>query len=181
MTRFIKRICPVLGVLTLLGSAGCLGYRSGANIPNNLRSIHVPAFDNQTAYPMVGAVAAQQFLDALIEDGTFRPGSYDQARLRVQAIVESLDSKAVRYDRNHAIVPEEYRLTLTVKLYLFDRVSGETLINGKRFAASDAVLTRGDFQTGTTDAIPRLAHTLAQRLVEAVITAADRASRPTQP
>lgn len=117
--------------------------------------------------PDVGAIAAQQFLDALIEDGTFRPERYEVARLRTQVVLESLNTRAVRYDRNHAIVPEEYRLTLVARLYVFDRKSGKTLVNGKLVRASDSALTRGDMQTGVMDALPRVSRALAERLLEA--------------
>lgn len=167
MTRFF-------GWMTLGGAAaimvalglGCAGYRRGSPVPPAFRTVHVPAFENRTVYPMVGAMAAQQFMDALIEDGTFLPSPYDSARLRVQAIVTSLESTAVKYDRNHAIVPDEYTLALVVKLYVFDRATGETYLNGKTITATDSALTRGDFQTGVTDALPRLARKLGQRLVE---------------
>ena len=158
----------VLGVAVVLCGAGCAGYRRGSAVPVALRTVHVPAFENQTEYPMVGAVAAQQFMDALIEDGTFRLAGYDTARLRVQVQVTSVGTTAVRYDRNHAIVPEEYHLRLDARLSVFDRVTGETYINGKTYSAVDAILTRGDFQTGVVDALPRVSRALAQQLLGAL-------------
>ena len=159
--------------LVLLGASGCAGYRRGTTVPEELRTVHVPAFENQTIYPMSGAIAVQQFLDALIEDGTFRPERYEVARLRTQVVLESLNTRAVRYDRNHAIVPEEYRLTLVARLYVFDRKSGKTLVNGKLVRASDSALTRGDMQTGVMDALPRVSRALAERLLEALVVAAE--------
>ena len=150
--------------------AGCSGYRLGSPVPQELRTIHVPAFENRTEYPMVGAVAAQQLMDAIIEDGTFALTSYDRARLRVQAIVTGLASSAVRYERVTAMTPTEYTVTLKVQFYVFDRVTGETYINGKTFAATESVLTRDDFQTSITDALPRLSRRLAQRLLATLHT-----------
>ncbi|MGN1325635.1 MAG: LPS assembly lipoprotein LptE [Candidatus Spyradenecus sp.] len=157
---------------------GCAGYQLGSPVPQELRTIHVPAFENRTEYPMVGAMAAQQLMDAIIEDGTFTLTTYDRARLRVQAIATGISSSSVRYDRESTMIPDEYIVTLKVQLYVFDRVTGETYINGKTFSASDTVLTRGEFQTGVTDALPRISRKLAQKLLTALHTLQPAADEP---
>ena len=162
----VASFVSVFAILALF--AGCKGYTRGSSVPEALRSVHVAAFENRSEYPKVGAIATQQFLDALIEDGTFRPTDYATARLRVQGIMSSPSSDAVSYDRNNIIVPDEYRLTLKVRLYVFDAVTGETLINGKTFSATDTMMTRNDYQTGVTDALPRVSRQLAKVLVEAL-------------
>ncbi len=148
--------------------AGCQGYTRGSSVPEALRTVHVAAFENRTQYPKVGAIATQQLLDALIEDGTFRPVDYASARLRVQGVMAAPRTDAVSYDRNNIIVPDEYRLTLRASLYVHDALTGETLINGKTFSATETMMTRGDYQTGVTDALPRVSRKLAQTLLAAL-------------
>ena len=157
-------------VAVVMVCAGCTGYRLGSPVPQELRTVHVPAFENRTSYPMVGAVAAQQFMDAIIEDGTFTLTDYNHARLRVQAIATGISSSSVRYGRDTTMLPDEYVITLRVQLYVFDRVTGETYINGKTFFASDTVLTRNEFQTGVMDALPRISRKLAQQMLTALHT-----------
>lgn len=169
-----RTLAALAAALACAALAGCAAYHRGSPVPRTLRAIHVPAFENQTLYPMAGAVAAQQLLDAIIEDGTFTPTAYEDARLRTQIVLSGLDADPVRYDRNHAILPDEYRLTLTATLYAFDAETGETLINGKRVSASETALTRGDFQTGVLDALPRLARRLAQNLLATLQTVGER-------
>lgn len=155
----------VAGVVAL-GGAGCAGYQRGSAVPTALRTVHVPAFENRTEYPMVGAVAAQQFMDAVIEDGTFRLLPYEQARLRMQVIISHITSSSVRYDRNNAIIPSEFHLRLEAKVYISDRITGDIYVNGQTISATESMLTREDFQTGLTDALPRLSRVLGQRLLE---------------
>ena len=104
----MKRALLALPLLALI--TGCAGYRLGSPVPEACRPIHVAAFENETDYPMVGTLASQQLLDALIEDGTFTPTTYDTARLRVQAVIQPLDTDAVRYSRNDNLVPDEYHV-----------------------------------------------------------------------
>ena len=159
----MKRALLALPLLALL--AGCAGYRLGSPVPEACRPIHVAAFENQTDYPMVGTLASQQLLDALIEDGTFAPTAYDNARLRVQAVIQPLNTDAVRYSRNYNLVPDEYHVALTARLYVFDAKTGKTYVNGKPITAVDSALTREDYQTGIQDALPRVARRLAQSIL----------------
>ena len=159
----MKRALLALPLLALL--TGCAGYRHGAPVPEACRPIHVAAVENQTDYPMVGSLASQQLLDALIEDGTFTPTAYDNARLRVQAVIQPLDTDAVRYSRNDNLVPDEYHVALTARLYVFDAKTGKTYVNGKPITAVDSALTREDYQTGIQDALPRVARRLAQSIL----------------
>lgn len=150
--------------------AGCAGYQRGSSVPTAMRTIHIPAVENNSVYPMAGAVTAQQILDVIIEDGTFQPSTYEDARLHTQLVLSSIGADAVRYDQNHAILPEEYLVTLSLKLYVFDSITGKTLINGKQITAMESVLTRGDFQTGLLDAIPRISRRLAQNVLNELQT-----------
>lgn len=159
MTRALFAL-PLLALL-----AGCAGYRLGSPVPEAYRTVHVAAFENGTDYPMAGAIASQQLLDALIEDGTFAPAAYDKARLRVQAVVQPLGTDAVRYSRNKHNVPDEYHVTLTARLYVFDAKTGATYVNGKPVTAVDSALTREDYQTGIQDALPRVSRRLAQAIL----------------
>lgn len=160
----LSLVFPALAALAALCS-GCLGYTRGSSVPEALRTVHVAAFENRTEYPKVGAVATQQLLDALVEDGTFRPTDYASARLRVQGTMLSPKTDAVSYDRNNIIVPDEYRLTLRARIYVYDALTGETLVNGKTVSAYDTAMTRGDYQTGIVDALPRVSRLLAQRIL----------------
>ena len=156
----------LVACILLVGLSGCAGYQRGSAVPTEFRTIHVPAFENQTRYPMVGAVATQQFIDALIEDGTFAPEELDTARLRLQVVITGCQSDSVRYDRNNVIVPTEYYLTLRAKIYLSDAQTGETYIDGKAIHATDVMLTRNQFQTAVTDVMPRLSRKLAKNLLD---------------
>ncbi len=159
-----------LALTSLALMTGCAGYQRGSSVPQELRTVHVPAFINHTDYPMVGAQAAQQFMDTLIEDGTFSLADFESAKLRAEIEITGVGSSAVRYDRNYAILPEEYHLRITAKLFVYKAATGETLINGKSISATDSMLTRGDYQTGLMDALPRLCRQLSHNLLDELQT-----------
>ncbi len=164
MKSFVLLLSSAL-LFTSLVCSGCQGYTRGSAVPEDLRTVHVAAFENQTLYPKAGAIATQQLIDAMLEEGTFRPGRFETARLRVQGIMTGPETRPVSYDRNNIIVPDEYRMTLRVNLYVYDAQTGDTLINGKPVEAMESMLTRGDYQTGVMDALPRASRKLAQAIL----------------
>jgi hypothetical protein len=167
MIRFLSALLACCSLLLL---SGCAGYNRGSIVPEQLRTIHVPAFENQTNYPMVGSIAAQQFLDTLIEDGTFKLAPYDTARLRVQVVIKDIISDSIRYDRNNAILPTEYYMTLSAHLYVYDATTGQSYIEGKPITATESMLTRDQYQTSIMDTLPRLSRRLAKALLDELQT-----------
>lgn len=167
MIRFLSALLACCSLLLL---SGCAGYNRGSTVPEQLRTIHVPAFENHTNYPMVGSIAAQQFLDTLIEDGTFKPAPYDTARLRAQVVIKDLISDSIRYDRNNAILPTEYYMTLSANLYVYDATTGQSYIDGKTVRATESMLTRDQYQTSIMDTLPRLSRRLAKALLDELQT-----------
>ena len=166
----IRSFFAFLLSLSCLMVCGCAGYQLGSPVSQNLRTVHVPVFENRTNFPMAGAVASQQFLDIMIEDGTFVPTPYDEARLRVQVVIEGFTSNAVRYDRNNNVQPDEYYLTINTKLYAFDARSGKPYIDGKTVRATESMLTRNQFQNAVQDTLPRLSRQLAKNLLDELQT-----------
>ncbi len=168
----MKRLLFLLTMVStmLVVCNGCAGYQRGSSVPKNLRTVHVPSFTNNTSYPMVGAMAAQQFLDALIEDGTFTPTNHDDAAVRTRVEIISLSLSSVRYDRNNRIVPDEYHLRIMATLYAYRSDTGEVLIPGRLVSAHDSAMTRSDVQNGVMDSLPRLTRLLANNLLEELQT-----------
>jgi hypothetical protein len=166
----IRSLFALLLSLSFLTVCGCAGYQMGSPVSKNLRTVHVPVFENRTDFPMAGAVASQQFLDVMIEEGTFVPTPYDEARLRVQVVINGFESNAVRYDRNNHIQPNEYYLSIIAKLYVFDAITGKPYIDGKTVRATESMLTRNQFQNAVQDTLPRLSRQLAKLLLDELQT-----------
>ncbi|MBR6802482.1 MAG: hypothetical protein IKM62_01525 [Kiritimatiellae bacterium] len=162
------KLLPLCTLLLGLGTflTGCAGYQRGAAVPEPFRTVHVPAFENRTEYPMVGAIATQQFADALIEDGIFTLEDYDTARLKLQVVIQRCQTNSVRYDRNNVIVPNEYYLTLKATVYIYDAQTGEVYVDGKTLSATETMLTRNQYQTGVQDVLPRVSRKLAKVILD---------------
>lgn len=163
----MKRFLALFALLPLMALlAGCAGYTRGSSVPKDLRAVHLAAFENGTLYPMAGATVTEQIARALIDDGTFSLTDYDSATLRIQGVVSDPVTRAVAFDQSNRLVPDEFRMVLSAKIYAFDARTGEALINGKTFTGETLMLTMNDFQTGVMNYLPRAAKQIADRVLE---------------
>lgn len=159
-----------LALSSLFCLTGCTGYTCGSNVPEPLRTVHVAAFENETLYPMVGAMVTQHLMRVMAEDGTFTLTDLDAAPIRIHGKVSGLNTRSVRYDRNNVILPNEYRVELVATVYVYNMQTGEMLLNGQKVSAMDYFLTRNDYVTGINDALPALSAKLAQNILEQLQT-----------
>ncbi len=161
-------------LLTLTTAAltfvGCAGYQLGSSVPQDLRSIHVSAFENNTVYPMVASTATQHTMTAIVHDGTFSLDDLNKATLRLTGSVDGITTKAISYDQSNAALPDEYLVGIKAKIYLYNTLTGEMLINGKTIKASTYMLTRGEMQTAVVDIIPTLSAKLSENILSQLHT-----------
>lgn len=169
MNRFFCFITSFICLLAM-GTMGCAGYTRGSNIPENLRTVHLAEFEDNTIYPMAGAAVTQNLKRVMIEDGTFSFETFEKAPLRVHGKISAVSTRALRYDHNNLILPNEYSVTLTANVYAYDVENGIMLLNGQQVSATDTFLTRNDYSTGIMDAIPSLSAKLAQNILEQLHT-----------
>lgn len=161
------KICTTLLTLTTaaLSLVGCAGYQLGSAVPQNLRSIFVSSFENNTVYPMVGASVTQHAMTAIVHDGTFTLDPLNKATLRMTGSVDGITTKAISYDQSNATLPDEYLVGIKAKIYVYNTLTGEMLINGKTVQASTYMLTRGEMQTAVVDIIPTLSAKLSENIL----------------
>ncbi len=162
MKSFLS-LCAFCFILPFM--VGCAGYTRGTSVPQGLRKISVPAFENHTEFPMVGATVAHQIAVAIIEDGTFQIVPHDEADLQLSGDIRGLSTDALSYDRNNNILPSEYTISLTLSCYAIDALTGERYLDGRKIVGQTTMLTQGDYQTAVMNALPRAAKDLAKNLL----------------
>lgn len=161
-----------------LSLTGCAGYTRGSNLPAELRTVNVAAFENETLYPMAGAMVTQHLMRAMSEDGTFTFTDLESAPLRIHGKVSGLNTRPVRYDRNNLILPNEYKATLVATIYVYNMQTGEMLLNGQNVSAEEYFFSRNDYSSGIQDALPALSAKLAQNILEHLHTLGERPTLP---
>jgi len=161
---FIAVLATVLFV-----AAGCSTYRFHSSVPDELRTIAVPVFENASGYPEIDAVVTQYVLREFQHEGTFKLKSLDKASLKLLGKLIRTDMTPLSYDRNYVSRAAEYRYSIEAEITLVERGTGKLLIDGMRVKASTTFLTHGDMLTGMQDSYPRAAKELSRAIVDAVL------------
>jgi len=138
-------------------------------VPEELRTVAVPVFENASGYPEIDAVVTQYVLREFQREGTFKIRAVDNASLKLLGKLVKTDLLPLKYDRNYGSRTSEYRYTLVAEITLVERSTGKLLIDAMPIKASTTFLTHGDMLTGMQDAYPRIAKELSRSIVDAVL------------
>ncbi len=165
----IRHTVSLTFAAVLLFAAGCASYKFGSAVPEELRTIAVPVFENASGYPEIDAVVTQYVLREFQREGTFKVSTLDNASLKLLGKLVKTDLQSLNYDRNFGSRTSEYRYSLVAEITLVERGSGKLLIDAMPIKANTTFLTHGDMLTGMQDAYPRIAKELARAITDAVL------------
>ena len=156
-------------ISALLFSTGCSTYRFRSSVPEELRTIAVPVFENASGFPEIDAVVTEYVLREFQREGTFKIKGVHDASLKLLGKLVKSETQALNYDRNYGSRTSEYRYSIVAEITLVERGTGKLLIDGMQIKANTTFLTQGDMLTGLQDAYPRIAKDLSRSIVDAVL------------
>jgi outer membrane lipopolysaccharide assembly protein LptE/RlpB len=118
---------PALGLLLIaVGLTGC-GYSFRGNLPDHIKTVAVPIFQNKTSEPGVESLLTSAVIDAFASNGRLRVVKPEEADAILTGEVVGYGVLSIAYD-NLANV-RQYRLVVTMNLRLRDVKKNETLFD----------------------------------------------------
>jgi len=148
--------------------AGC-AYRWTSPVPEDMRTVAVPTFRNESDVVEMGAAATRQVLREFQREGTFKIAESGDAALEVQGVVKSASVGMQYFKRETSMRSFEHRYLLHADVSLVDRRSGKVLVNNRRYVADTTFFADSDIVTARRDASARLAEDLARQVVDDVV------------
>ena len=145
--------------------AGCASYHVGSAVPQELRTISVPVFENLSSQPEAEVWDTQAVLAEFRRDGTMKIVAREDAALEVGGRVTTCEVAPVRYDHDRPYLAVEYRLRLTAKVRVVERATGKVVADLTTVTGEDIFQTQSDLPSSRRDALPRAAHRLAKQVV----------------
>ncbi len=167
--KFLTRSLLPLLLITL---TGCAGYQLGGVKPAHLAGITkiaVPAFENLTLEPRLGALVTNAVIKQIQADGSYQIVSRDQAEAILEAKVADVNRSQFRAVRNNVLRTSQLLVRLRVDYKLVSAADGTTLHRGRSWGESYIVLDPNfqlSEQQALEDASQRLAITLASEISE---------------
>ncbi len=156
--------------LAALLTGGCTNYRWTSRVPEEIRTVAVPVFENRTHAAELGAVTTQYVLREFQREGTFsirRPGD---STIEVQGAIVSADRQHISYDRAFGRRASEYRYIVKAEVSFVNKDAGTVLQENRRYTAETTFSVQGDLLTGQRNAAGRIAQELARQIVDDVVS-----------
>jgi len=188
MRRWLALIFLIGGCL---GVGGCAGYQLGPAKPSYLQNVHsiaVPTFRNDTLEPRLEALVTGTVVKQFQQDGTYEITSAsgggggtsaatrtDDSGNKVSVVTTSADAvlegtidrvvrTPVRSVRGNVLLTREFTLTLGLRYRLIERGTGKVLDSGTVQGQTNFFIS-GDPTQEERQAIPLAAERAAIRLV----------------
>ena len=137
-------------------------------MPEDMRTVSVPTFRNESNVQEAGAVATRQVLREFQREGTFAIRTTDDAALQVQGVVKTVGSGLVGYDRRRGLRLGGQDAVATAVVSIVDKRRGKVLVDNRGYRATATFAAGQDSITAQRDALGRLMEDLARQIVDDV-------------
>ncbi len=162
--------------LILLQSSGC-GYTTQSVLPSQFKSVYIEAFPNHIDFtaegqrnlyvPLIEVDVRKAIINRFHVDGHLKVADSDTADLVLKGELKSYSRDALRFTTGDN--PQEYRVTITVSLEMWDTANNVALWHEGSFVGEATYFIAGSQTSSEEAAIGEAVKDLARRIVERTI------------
>jgi outer membrane lipopolysaccharide assembly protein LptE/RlpB len=127
----VRSLGAVLVLAAALTAGGC-GYSLRGNLPDHIKTVAVPVFQNRTPVPAVENFLTNAVVNAFATNGRLRVTSVDRADSILDGEITSYNLQSIAYDAAANI--RQFRLTVTLNLRFRDVRKNEVLLQRTGYA-----------------------------------------------
>lgn len=160
---FLQALC-----IALLATGCGTSYSWRPGVPEQMRTVSVPSFRNESDVQELGAVVTRQVLREFQREGSFSIRAGGDSAIEVQGIVKEAGSPVAAYDRRSGLRVASYDMEATVVVSVIDKANGRVLVDNRPYRAVATFAAGQDISTARRDASGRLAEDLARQVVDDV-------------
>jgi hypothetical protein len=159
-----------IAVAVALLTAGCANYRWSSRVPEEIRTVAVPVFQNSSSLAELGPMVSQYTLREFQREGTFSIRRSGDSSIEVQGRVAKVDFRPIAFDRGRGMRAGEYRCFATLEVAVVDKEHDRDLISKRVYKAETTITVQGDLLTARRNCVPRLATEFARQIVDDVLS-----------
>jgi len=155
----------------LFSLVSCAGYHLGGVKPVSLakvKNISVPMFKNSTQHPRAEALATSAVANALVQDGTYRISSLDQADAVLEGDLSEIKYSSIRGTRLDTLYPEELRNTVSISWTLRDARDPTKVLASGSSSGTSQLFVSSNLQTARNNALPEALERAGEALVSRI-------------
>lgn len=154
-----------------VGATSCASYRLGSSLPEDVRTVFVPVFDNRTDEPLIENEVTREVISRIQRDGALRIVPESEADAILKVTLRRFVFTPIAYDDADRNTPNEYRMILSAAFVLYRRTTGQTIVEHPAAQGESLVLLSGDMSTSKRAGLPDASRDLARDLTEKILEA----------
>ena len=135
-------------------------------MPEEVRTVSVPTFRNESNVSEFGAVATRQLLREFQREGTFGIRTTGDSAIEIQGVVKSVSPSMAAYNRRQGGRIAGYDVSATAEISVIDKRNRKVLVDNRKYVAHATFTAGQDRTTAVRDASGRLADDLARQVVD---------------
>ena len=146
---------------------GCSSsYSWRPSVPEEVRTVSVPTFRNESNVSEFGAIATRQILREFQREGTFKIRMTGDSAVEIQGVIKSVSPSLAAYNRRQGGRIAGYDVSATAEISVIDKRNRKVLVDNRKYVANATFTAGQDRTTAIRDASGRLADDLARQVVD---------------
>ena len=163
-----RRSAALAAALAVAACALSCGYSTTSRTAKDIKSIHVPFFENETAEPNLEISVTEQVIDNLVADNTLKVVPEDGADAILDGRIVEFTNKPFSF--NQDLNAEEYIVVIRVTATLFNRRTNEPIWQDKSFQGDGSYFIE-QVENGRTfdDAVQESLREITERILNLTV------------
>ncbi len=169
----IRKLTKPAALAIILALASCTGYQLGGVKPDSLahvKNIAVPMFSNDTQHPRASALATSAVTNTIVQDGTYRITTLDQADAVLEGSLKRIEYRQIRGTRVDSLYPEELANTVILEWKLRDAKDPSRILAEGLSQGTSQLFVSANLQTARNNALPEALERASETLVSTLAT-----------
>ncbi|MBW7998041.1 MAG: hypothetical protein FVQ81_16030 [Candidatus Glassbacteria bacterium] len=121
-------------VLAAVVVVSCSHYSTSGRLPEHLRTVYIPTFENETAEFYLPQLITDEVTDRFLSEANLRLGESAGADAALSGSVTRYFEEAETFGRGGGLNVSGRRVTIVLKVQFTDRVEGKTLWESGNFS-----------------------------------------------
>ncbi len=168
-TRMAFLLLLASGLIGL--TSGCAGYRLGSMLPEDIKTVYVPSFLNETSEPLIEIECHRAIIEEIQRDGTLRIADERDADAIVRVTLRGYRIEPVVYDTRSRSNVRQYRIRITARLLMTRRADDSVIVERPTVRGEGVFTVAGDLSSSKLIGLPVAAADVARKLVQQMVEA----------
>jgi PBP1b-binding outer membrane lipoprotein LpoB len=163
-------LCAIGATLLIaLFQTGCVGYRLGSMLPDDVKTVFIPTIVNKSNEPLIESELTQSIIEKVQLDGSLKIVPEDEADAVLSVVLKSYNLEPVAFQRDNRSAANQYRINLVSSMVLRRTRDQSVVAEGASITGQAVFDVAGDLTSSKRVGNPLACDDLANRIVQRVV------------